>query len=151
MRVFLVLFCVCLFLLNPVAVCFAASRTEAMSEMSLAERRTKMCYEAAADAEKAGANVTYLLEVLNDAGAFLSQAHVAYGKRDFDGAEQLALLCQESLDGFEVQAGSLGNAASNQRFWDFMVYVVGSVVGALVVVISSLGIWTLLKRRARKA
>jgi hypothetical protein len=149
MRRLSILSCVRLFLLGSVAVSLAISGVDAASEISVAEYRVKVCYEAAADAAQAGANVTHLLEVLDDAGTLLSKAQLVY-KTDPYGAQQLARQCQQKLNGFEAQASSLGDAASNQHYWDFTVNVVGSIVGAFAVIACSFVVWTMLKRRSGK-
>jgi hypothetical protein len=128
----------------------AVDKTDAGSAIADAEGRIVLCYQAVADADRAGANVTDLLAVLNESGLLLSRANLAYKTGDFDSAFNFSLLSQERLDGFVVEADVLREAAVQQCYWDFMVNVVGSIVGAVVVVCGGFAVWFLLKRRYGK-
>jgi len=129
---------------------FAVDEIDAGSAIAVAEERIAVCYQAVADADEAGANVTALLAILNEAGLLLSSANLAYKLGDFDSAFNLSLLSQEMLDGFVAEAGVLRENAMQQGYWDFMVNVVGSIVGAAVVVCGGFVVWFLLKRRYEK-
>lgn len=139
------------FLVRSVSFSFASSESDAGSAIALAEQRIEACYSAAADAEKAGANVTSLFAILDEAGMNLSVARVAFQSGDFDSAYALAFQSNAALNGFEVQAGSLRDTAARQRYVDFAVNVVGSTVGTFAVIIIGLVIWFGLKRRTEKS
>ena len=130
---------------------FAVDETDVRSAIAAAEERIVVCYRAIADADEAGADTTGLLAVLNEAGELLSRAKLAHEMGDFNSTLDLALLGQERLNGFVADADALREVALWQRNWDFMVYVVGSVVGAIVVVCGSFVVWFFLKRRYEKA
>lgn len=130
---------------------FAVDETDVRSAIAAAEERILVCYRAVADADDAGANTAALLAVLNEAGELLSRAKLAYEMGDFNSTLDFALLGQERLNGFVADADALREAALQQRNWDFMVYVVGSVVGAIVVVCGSFVVWFFLKRRYERA
>lgn len=127
------------------------SKSDAKSAIVAAEERIVVCYQAVAEADKAGANVTALLAVMNEAGWFLSKAKLAYKMGDFDLAGNFAVQSQERLSGFVEGADSLRGTAIQQRYWDFMVNVVGSIIGTVAVVGGSFFVWFLLKRRYGKA
>jgi hypothetical protein len=91
--------------------------------------------------------VTGLLLTLNDAGGLLSKAELALAKGEFDSASTLAHLSEERLVGFEDGAVSLGDAASGSRSLDFAFGVVGSSVGAVLVVVLGFLLWPFLKKR----
>ena len=129
---------------------FAVGEAEAGSAVAAAEGRVVVCYRAAADADEAGANVTGLLVVLDEAGALLSKADLAYESGDFDSAFDYAVQSREKLDGFVDKADVLREAAVQGRYWDFMVNVLGSVVGAVVVVCGAYVVWVVLKRRYQR-
>jgi len=130
---------------------FAVDETDARSAIAVAEERIVVCYHAAADVDKAGANTTDLLAVLNEAGELLSRAILAYEMGNFDSALDFANQSRESLNSFIVEADALRETAIQQRYWDFMVYVVGSTVGTAVVICGSFAVWFFLKRRYEKA
>jgi cobalamin biosynthesis Mg chelatase CobN len=125
-----------------------AEQTDAASAIASAEQRIVTCYQAAMDTEAAGANISSLTPVLNDAGALLSRAELAYSMNDSDLARDLAVQSQAKLGGFLSEANSLETSAVQQRHWDFWVYMFGSIVGALAVVICAVAVWVFLKRRS---
>jgi hypothetical protein len=129
------------------AVCYAAGEADARSAVANADQRVSACYLAVADAQKAGANVSGLVSTLNDAGLLLSRAHLALAGGNFDSASALATQCVAKLDGFEGGADGLRVSASQARFMDFVVNIVGSAVGAVVVVVGGVLIWLYLKGR----
>jgi hypothetical protein len=144
--------CLCvLFLVRSVTFSYASSESDAGLAIDQAEQRIEVCYSAAADAEKAGANVSSLLSVLNESGWLLSKAHLAFQNANFDSAYSLAVQSNATLNGFEVQAGSLGDTAAQQRYVDFAVNVVGSTVGTFTVIVVGLLVWVGLKRRPEKS
>lgn len=132
-------------------VVFAVDEAEARGAVVAAEDMVVECYRVVEGADEAGANVTGLLTRLNDAGLLLSKASLAYGEGDFDSAYDLAVQSQGMLNDFVVEANVLWWNALQAQHWDFMVNVVGSAVGAVVVVLGGFFVWFLLKRRYGKA
>jgi hypothetical protein len=124
-----------------------ADQNEAAAAIASAKQQIVGCYQAAREAESAGANVTSLTAVLDDAGVLLSNSELAYSKDDFDTALSLAVQSRESLSNFVPQANTLKESAIQQRNLDFMVNIVGSVVGTFGVLGAGAAIWFLLKRR----
>lgn len=139
-----------LLMLAPVGfttVCYGVGESDARAAVSEAQRRINTCYRAAADAAKASANVTDLLALLNEAGSSLSMAELALRRGDFDSASTLARLCEEKLVGFEDWAAGLRDSAVNAGNWDFAVNVVGSSIGAVIVLVFGFVVWSLLRKR----
>jgi len=137
-----------LFLLPVFIVRVSASSEEtAALAITEAEETVASAYEAVLEAEKAGANVTDLLSVLNEAGMLLSKAHLAYAMGDFDSARDFAVWCQGNLTGFVDEAEALKQSAVQKGYWDFTVNVVGSAVGAVAVVVCGFVAWAFLKRK----
>jgi cobalamin biosynthesis Mg chelatase CobN len=145
---FIILVLVGVFLLSCLsAICRGASEADAQSTISDAQQKIVVCYNAVAEAAKAGANATHLLSVLDDAGNLLSNASVAYVNGDFDSARNLALQSQQTLSDFEAKAENLRTNAEQQASADFEVNIMGSVVGSIVVVVCALILWSTFKRR----
>lgn len=140
-----------LFFVRSVTFSIAPSESNAGLAIAQADQRIEVCYSAAADAEKAGANVTGLLSVLDDVGMLLSKAHLAFQNGDFDSAYSLAVQSNTKLTGFESLAGSLRDTAAQQRRVDFLVNVVGSTAGTFAVIVGGLLVWFSLKRRYEKS
>jgi hypothetical protein len=150
-KVWIVLFCVCLLLtllLTP--FCLAVDEGQARSAIVEADQTIRDCYLAVAAADKAGGNVSGMLSVLQDAGMLLSRADLALEEGDFDSAYNLAVQSKSSLDGFVAEAGSVKDAAEHSGFVDFMINVVGSSVGTVAVVVGSFAVWFWLSRRYSK-
>jgi hypothetical protein len=124
-----------------------STEAEAREAIEAAESEVLSGYNAVFEAEKAGANVSELLSVLNEAGWLLSKAKLAYNVTDFDSAVAYANECSSRLDGFLEQAENLKLDAEHAGYWDFMVNFVGSAVGAVCVVVGGFAIWTFLKKR----
>lgn len=128
-----------------------ASEVDAVSAVDVARVRLVGCYGVLVGAESAGGNVSVLAGVLDEAGGLLSGAEVALKRGDFDVAVELSSDCVSKLEGFNETAIALRDDASRQRYLDFMVNVVGSVVGTSVVVVGGWGAWVYLKRKFGKA
>jgi hypothetical protein len=139
--------CLCVLLIvRSVNFSSASSVSDASSAIAQAEQRISACYSAAGDAEKAGANMTSLLTVLDNAGMLLSEAQLAFQNGNFDSAYTLAVQGNTTLNGFESQADSLRNTAAQQGRTDFLVNVVGSTVAAFAVIAVGLSVWFYLRR-----
>ncbi|MEM2130485.1 MAG: hypothetical protein QXZ70_07805 [Candidatus Bathyarchaeia archaeon] len=141
-------------LLLAVSVFFPLARADqaaVATAIASAKERLVACYRAAEDAESAGANVTSLVAVLNDAGLLLSLAEYAYSIGDFEMARDYAAQSQGFLGNFVAEANVLKEEAVKQRSWDFLINVVGSVVGVFVVLGAGVAVWVFLKRKYEKA
>ncbi|MEM2779693.1 MAG: hypothetical protein QW791_02310 [Candidatus Bathyarchaeia archaeon] len=132
-----------------VKLAMCSGQNEADSKILLAEEEVLNCYRAVYEAEKAGANVSELLNRLNEAGWLLSQAKHAYKCGDYDLAVSLADQSLTELAGFVDEAEGLRVNAEHARFLDFMVNFVGSAVGAVAIVVGGYGVWLYLKRREK--
>ncbi|MGQ9507660.1 MAG: hypothetical protein ACUVTB_07415 [Candidatus Bathycorpusculaceae bacterium] len=128
---------------------FCYSREEAASKIQTAESEVLNCYRAIYEAEKAGANVSRLLEVLNEASWLLSKAKLAYNGGNYDSAFANASYCLSKLEGFVAQADSLRLEAEQARHLDFMINFVGSAFGSVAVVAVGYAVWVYLKKRTK--
>ena len=129
---------------------FAVDEADATSAIVVAEERVVVCYRSVADADEVGADTAALLAVLSEAGELLSRADLAYKMGDFGSAVNFSVQSREMLSGFVVEADVLRRTAMEQRYRDFMVNVVGSVVGTVVVVCGGFVVWFLLARKYGK-
>lgn len=127
---------------------FGATESEAVVVMDGAESDIVLCYSAVVKADEAGANVSMLLNRLFEAGAFLSLAEWSLENGDFDSALTYAGQSQTVLSGFVGEAEELTEYAFNSHYWSFMTDVLILVVGTSVIVVGSIVIWLLLKRRS---
>lgn len=127
--------------------CFGANSEGALLAISDAEARVATCYRAVADAEKAGANVNNLLNLLNEASWLLSKAKLAYSQGDFDSAVAYAEECRSMLDGFIEAADDLRRDAEAAGYQDFMFNFMVSAVGAVSIVAGGFALWNLLKKK----
>jgi type II secretory pathway pseudopilin PulG len=123
------------------------SQVDAAATIASAKQQMVVCYTALLQAESAGANVTSLTSVLNEAGDMLSRSELAYSQGDFVGAENWASQSVQRLGGVVFEANALTIASSQRETYDFWVYFVGSSVGTVVVIIAGFVVWLVVKRR----
>jgi hypothetical protein len=126
---------------------FASSEDAASLAISQAEQVLASAFEAVLEAERAGANVSGLLVMLNDAGVFLAKAQVAYRLGDFEEAVGFADLCYEIGEGVKGKAGELRVEAYGPRVIGFWLTMAGSLVGVVAVGVGSVWGWRFFKRR----
>jgi len=129
---------------------FASAETDAHLAIVVAQNKVGDCYQAALAAENSGANISSLLNTLNEAGMLLSKANLAYNAGDFSSAYNLASQSQEELNGFVAGANVLKDDAAQARYLSFMLNVVGSIGGTAIVIVGGLVLWILLNRRYEK-
>lgn len=123
------------------------AQSDAAAAIASAKEQIVTCYQAVKEAEAAGANVTSLTTVLNDAGALLSRAESAYAARDFNAARSFAVQSREKLANCVSEANALKTTATQQQNQDFMINVVGSTVGAFAVLGAGAAIWFFFRKR----
>ena len=129
-----------------VPMCYAINANEAINGVGRAERNLGSVFTAVADAAAFGANVTEMLNKLDIAASFLSEAHAAFKKGDYESALEKAVNCESALSGLEYQAASLKAEAERKNSDRVFMNVFSSFVGlALVLVLGFLG-WRFLKR-----
>ena len=124
-----------------------ANENEAVAAIAAAEEEIVLCYNAVAEADRAGADATALLAMLEEAGELLSNAALSYSLGDFDSAVSNANQSQDKLKGFVAEVEALAEVATQRYYWDFLVTVIGSVVGTVVIVCGSFVVWHLFKKR----
>ncbi len=125
----------------------AASEAEARDAVYSARSMFVSNYLEVADAGKAGANISDLLVTLNKAGDLLSRADLALEKGDYNGTLSFAHESEQMLIGFGEEASAIRDAAAQKGYSDFLIYMVGSVLGTVVVVLASFLLWRVMKRR----
>ena len=143
---FLLLAVISISVINMPSVVWA-QQDDAASAISAAQSKLVQCYDAARAAEAASANISQLTGGLNSAGLLLSRAQLAYSNSDFGSAQNLALQSQNELATFVSDAKSLQTSAANHRSFDFLFSFVGSIVGTVAVLVGSIVVWVLFKRK----
>ena len=124
-----------------------AEQGDAESAIASARQQIVTCFEAARQAEAAGANISSLTVALNDAGLLLSQSELAYSKSDYGAAQSLASQCSQRLSNFVSEADLLRGTAAQQRSIEFYISVVGSVAGTFVVMLVGFAVWRFVKKK----
>ena len=127
-----------------------AEQSIASTAISSANNRLLDCYNAAKEAEAAGANITALATTFNEAGSLLSKAELAYTANDFSASLNLATQSQNKLNNFIEEANTSREAAIQQQNNDFMINIVGSTIGTLAVIIAGFAAWRFLKKQYEK-
>jgi hypothetical protein len=124
-----------------------AGEADAANAISSAKNTIVHGYNAAKQAEAAGANITVLVGALNEAGSLLSQAELAYTTNDFDAALNLAVQSQNYLSSFVAEANTLQETAIQHHNQDFLVNVVGSIIGTVAIIVAGFAVWFFLKKK----
>ncbi|TRO52894.1 hypothetical protein E2P61_02620 [Candidatus Bathyarchaeota archaeon] len=149
-RTIIALVVILLVFLNVVASPVWAEQSNASTAISSAKNRILDCYNAVKDAEAAGANITTLAATLDEAGALLSQAELAYAAKDFSTSFNLATQSLNRLNNFVDEANTSMEVAIQQQNIDFLINVVGSIIGTLAVIIAGFAVWRFLKKKYEK-
>ena len=124
---------------------FAQSST-AKSQLQSATNAFAQAYNAVSDARKAGANVTILVNRLNNAANSLSQADMAYARGDFNGTIAGSAATILGIQSIVSQAQSLKAAAQVSGRNTFLILIVFSVFGAAVFLSILFLVWRYVKR-----
>jgi len=123
------------------------SRDVALSAIDNAEFAVGTAYEAVLQAEKAGANVSGLLNELNDGAEALSKAQMSYKAGDFDDAVYFANMCCSRVEGIEVKASELREAAAFQKKQNLYLSSLSSIAALGCICIGGFFGWSFFKRR----
>jgi len=130
-----------------VPTCLAVDANEASVAINQAERDLGLAFAMVAEAESAGADVSALLNKLDIAGDFLSEAKAAFGTGDYENANPLAVDCSHTVEGLADDAASLKLDAEKAQSDRLLFTAMWSGVGlVLLLVLGFLG-WKFLKRR----
>jgi len=124
-----------------------SSHREVAATVNDAEQAIAVGFEAALDAEQAGANVSSLLVKLYEGAELLSVARMAFEDGDYDEAARLSGLSSEVSAQVESEALILKVEARNAAFNKYQLYLAGSAVAIVIVVIATLLSYRFLKKR----
>lgn len=143
---------VLLLFLLPVFIPWVSASSEDVATLSItqAEETLASTHEAVLEAEQAGANVSALLDKSNLASEYLAEAYVWYRLGVFENASRFAGLCYEVVGGVRSEAFELRDEAKILSEADFVVNMIGSVVGVIVVFVSCSIVWLVFRRRYRR-
>lgn len=135
------------FLLGALA---AETEETALSAIGSAESVMESAFEVVLEAEEAGADVSGLLEELNDGAEALSKAHMFYRVGRYDDAVYFADLCYGLVDGIETRVDELQSAAVTQRRYDLYLTSLSSVVAVGFVCGVGFFGWRFFRERCRR-
>lgn len=111
----------------------------AAAAISEAENSLVFGFEDVLEAEYVGADISGLLERLDEAGVLLADAKMHYRNGNYSGAVYFAELVSGSLVGLEDEAVGLANSVAVERGQMISWIVAGSVVGFCCV--AFIGLW----------
>jgi len=128
--------------------CIKGSDAEdAASAIESAELAVDVAYEAVLEAEGVGANVSSLLNELNDGAEALSKAYISNRVGNFDDAVYFADLCCDLVGGIEAEANELRDVAAVDRNQRFLLTSFGSVFAVVGVFCGGFFGWRFFKSR----
>ncbi len=125
------------------------AQNSAQAAIVSAQNNFKSCYDAAEQAQAAGANVDSLMVTLNDAAGLLSKAQLAYASNDYNSAYTYATQSQTTLNGFISQATALQQNADNNDNLNFIITIL-SIMGSVAILCAGIFAWVTLNRKGRK-
>lgn len=129
--------------------CIKGSGVEdgALSAIESAELAVDSAYDAVLEAEGAGANVSGLLDELNEGAEALSKAYMSNRVGSFDDAIYFADLCYSLVGGIEAEANELRDAAIADRSQRLLLTSFGSVLAVVCVFCGGFFGWRFFKSR----
>ena len=125
----------------------ASSEDVVPLEVIEAEDILGLAYEAVLEAEEAGANVSGLLGRLDLGGEYLAEAYVWVRLGDSENAGRFAGLCVEVVGAVRGEAVGLKSEAHGLWELDFLVRMIWSVGGVVVVGVVGFVVWRVFRRR----
>ena len=128
---------------HSLIVCWA---DEASSNVGEADVAVRQAFNAALEAEKAGANVSGLIVRLNAAGSVLVEAEIALGNGNSSEAVSKAGQCIGIAENIKSDADVLRVSALDEAQTVFWTYLAFSVVGVAVFVVVLVLVWRRFKR-----
>ena len=130
-----------------VPACFATEAVNANKAINQAELSLNSAFVAVAEAYAAGADVGQLLDNLEAAGAFLSEANTAFRSGDCENASSLSAQCKQAVEVLVIEANRLGADAKIAKSGTLLLTAVFS--GFLLILLLILGTigWRSLKKR----
>lgn len=146
-RLLIVLF-FSMFLL-PFFIPWVNSSSDTLSSASLiqADVSLTLSYESVLAAEQSGAEVSTLLNQLNIAGGYLSEAYAWYHLGNSDKTNHFSDLCYNVATSVKTDAIQLKDASQTQRDIEHISIQFGSVTAVVVILVLSYVIWGVFKRR----
>jgi hypothetical protein len=128
-------------------MCFAVDAAEASGTIGQAEHDLGSALAAVAEAESAEADVSALLNKLESANDFLSEAYAAFRTGDYGNASLFAVNCSHAVEGVADDASRLNANAKTTRSDRLLLTVTESGAGLVLLLVLGLIGWRLLKRR----
>ena len=126
-----------------------AQQNSAQTAIISAQNNFKSCYNAAKQAQAAGANVDSLMATINSAAASLSEAQLAYASNDYNSAYTYAIQSQNTLNGFISQATALRQSADSNDIQNSIITIL-SIIGSVAILCVGIFAWVKLNRKSRK-
>jgi len=119
----------------------------ALSAIEGAELAVDLAFEAVLEAEGAGANVSGLLDELNDGAEALSKAYISNRVGNFDDAVYFADLCGDLVGSVEAEANELRDVAVVDRNHRLLLSTLGSVLALVCIFYGGFFGWRFFKSR----
>ena len=123
---------------------------QADASLNEAENSLTSAYNAVARADRAGANVTDLVNKLNVAAALLAKAYGLSQSGNYDQAISYSIKSSQDTSEVQTEAESRQSVAQNAQNGRLFLSSAVSSVGLSVLFFSSLFLWRFMKRRYRK-
>jgi hypothetical protein len=127
--------------------CFAVDATEASGAIGQAEHDLGSAFAVVAEAESAGADVSVLLNKLENADDFLTEAYIAFRAGDYGNARLFAVNCSRAVEGVADDAARFNANAETARSDRLFLTVTESGAGLVLLLVLGFFGWSFLKKR----
>jgi len=130
--------------------CFPMDIHQAETSLNEAENSLTSAYNAVSQADRAGANVTDLVDKLNIAAALLANAYGLSRSGNYDQAISYSTRSSQDASEVQTEAESRQSVAQNSQNERLFLSSAASGVGLSVLFFSGLFLWRFMKRTYRK-
>lgn len=143
--IFFCIFVLFLTVLN-VPACFAVDAIEAISSINQAEFELNSAFEAVAIANNVGAHVGILLDDLEVASSFLTNAYTVFRYGDYETAILLAMKCKTAVEGIDIESDRLEAEAIQTKTNTILFKAFWTGIGLIILLVLSFIGWRVLKK-----
>jgi hypothetical protein len=112
-----------------------------------AESKIKTAYLTLLEAEKNGANVTVLTDILNHGAELLSEAYFWNSLDNIENSTHFVQLCNNITDTIQIDVTELLEEAKKNNQASFFSNIIISISGTIIILLTSFFLWRFFKDR----
>ncbi|MEM1582873.1 MAG: hypothetical protein QXX94_07045 [Candidatus Bathyarchaeia archaeon] len=140
------LLCICLLS----SLILTGISSEEIDFIAQSEENILLAFEKVREAEKAGANVSELIEELNEALTLLHEAKTCFINGDLEKAAEKVSRSNNIVDDVKAKAIFLKDSAYAQAKNSYMLSFLTFIIGAPSIILATIVVWKWFKRKEHK-